>query len=230
MPMSGGEKARIEKRMRRERIVIPIVCAAAVAAFIIVCAVLGKKDSGSGYKEAETTFTPAPTEDPCFPLMRNMAQELGGSCTEGDGFASVSFVSEVDGKSVIVSSHTDSGIVCMQLARSFVPERNVKETSAPAATESIFVIDMTDEPKTVGTPVPAAVEYEIEPYAEEICRCIGHLVSGGVTASVSEEIASALRSFADGSSKKASIVFGVYLLELSYSKDDSMLKMKCEPI
>lgn len=206
---TAAEKEKIEKRMRAERIIVPIVCAAAIAAFIILCAVFGK-DKASGVS-ANASETPAPTEEPCFELIKRMAGSFNAEVIEGERSASLSFKSEVDNNFVTVKSYDKDGVVCLQIARKLEFIKSF---------DGLFV-----EPDEVDRSAQRREEY-----AEELCSLLVFLNGSDTEPDLKNDIMTALASFQEGKASKASVVMGVYVVTMSYSKTDGMMKVVCEQL
>ena len=225
MPRTAAEKAKIEKRVRIEKTLIPIICVLGLAVFIVMSALMGK----NAVQSSELSGTPSPTEDPCYPLIRSMAKDLDGTVTEGDGFAAVSYPCSLDGKDVVVSAYTKKGVLCMQLTGCFPLSHKEEETAAPSQTQSMFVIDNTPAPSQT-TAATAAPSFDDADYDKEILKCLSYLSEPKDRESSLKQIKSALNVLASGKAKKSSCIYGIYLVEFSWSEADSILKMICEPI
>lgn len=228
MSRTPAEKEKAEKRRRLERILIPAAAVLVIAVYIVVSAVFGKS-LGSGKAEP----TPEPTEDPCFTVIRRITDELHGTYTAGEGTASASVRSSVDGRDVAISAYSKNGVVCMQLARNLEVRRDTDVTPEPTpeATESLFVIDRTAAPSQT-----AALETEpplpdIAPYAEEIWSFLSYIFPEGQDRETAVgNIKDALNLLVSGKEKKVSVVIGIYVAEFSYSSSDELLRIKCEPV
>ena len=228
MPRTPAEKEKAEKRRRLERILIPAAAVLVIAVYIIISAVFGKNLS-SGKSEP----TPAPTEDPCYTVIRRIADELNGTYTEGDGTASASVTSAVDGKDVAVSAYSKNGVVCMQLARNLAVKQETAVTPAPTpeATESLFVIDRTAAPSETAAPATEPPLPDLTPYAEEVWSLLSRIFPDGQDGKTAKaNIEDALKLLVSGEEKKVSVVIGIYVAEFSYSTSDELLKLKCEPV
>ena len=212
---NSGEKAKIEKRLRLERTVIPVVCVLAVAAFIVLCAVFGKNGLTAGDAPA------APTEDPCVAAIHGLAEKLGGEYTDGKDMSSLSFKSAADGTYATVSAYCRSGVLCMQIVRTLaLPEE-------PEATEDMF--ENTD----ISTPDPSRTDEMtamLEAIADEILLCLEQVETPPDAEDAGSKVLAALGQIADGGASKASFVYGIRLAEFKYSKTDKLLTVICEPV
>ena len=215
---SKAEKKRIEKRIRIEKTVIPIVSVVGVALFIVVCALIGK----SGLIDKTASETPAPTVDPCFEAADALKAALGGSVTQGDGFSSLSYKSTPDGSDATVNYYIKNGVLCMKLVRKLP---SVLTDPTPEPTEDMF--------ETVpgnATEVPSTeAEDALNAAAEEILKALSEVYEGGESSLSEEDVASAVKTLADGTTTKTSLIFGIFLVEFKYTKADRILTVVCEP-
>lgn len=210
-----GERSSIEKKQRIERTVIPLVCAVAVAVFILLGAVLGKKPA-----KIEPEATPAPTEDPIVPTADKLAELLGGSVVSTATFSVVSYQSRADGAYGTVTVYPKSELVCLRTVRSVYRAPEV----TPDPYEDMFESTVkTEEPEAVGDPT------DIQTAAAELLSILECAYGPSANEGAGESIASAIsRLIADGA-KKSSCVYGIYLLEFEYSPSDALLTLTCEP-
>lgn len=206
---------------------IPAIGLLALATYIIIAVLSGKAKLG----ELEPMDTPAPTEDPSFSVIRSISEGFGGLYSEGEGIASASFRSAVDGESIAVSASTRSGVVCLDLARAF-PVNDREPFASPTAepTKSIFFIDQTPAPSGSPAPSESPKPFDVSRYAEELCDILSFACPPQDRNGSVRSIASALDLLANGGEKKAGVVFGFYLVEFSWSSADGMLKASCGPI
>lgn len=226
-----AEKERSEKRIRAERIVIPAVFVAAVAAFIVIGAAFGKTAKPSDSSAAPTekvsvpTDTPAPTEAPYSAVIRILAASFRGEISDGSNFSSLSYKSSADGSSPVVTAYLKSGVLSMQIVRSM---EQFKIESSPEATEDMFSgigIGNTDAPDNTS----AVSENKYSQIAEELFACISAVHDPEDPSDVKAAIEGRLTSLAAGTVKKAEMVFGVYIVEFKYSSSDGVLTVVCEP-
>ena len=202
--------------MRIERTVLPVLCVLGVAVFVVLCAVFGKKQKGNE-DSAE------PTYPPCEAVIVSLHNELGGEMTNGDGLSSLSYRSAADGKYATVTAYMRSGVLCLSVTRPF---ESVKPVSTPEPTEDIF--------GGIGAPSEtAAVSEETDEYVkalfDELIKCFSKLYVPLYDDNAAERIEEALRSMRRGDAKKANVLFGIYMLKLSFSEDDGLLFAVCEP-
>lgn len=200
--------------MRFEKTVIPALCVAAVAAFIILCAVFGKKNLTGQYGGNPT---PAPTEDPCYEAIHALAAELGGEYTDGKDLSSLSYKSKADDTFATVTAYCKSGVLCMQIVRTLEPDES------PQQTEDMF------EGSTFSTQEPDNdSSQKLDMIAEELLLCLSHAAAPSDRDDALAKIRGALDILLAGSSK-TSFVYGIRLAEFKYSKTDKLLTVVLEP-
>lgn len=210
-----AEKARIEKRIRIERTVIPVVCVIAVAVFVVLCAVFGKKHAPD---EAEALPSQAPFET----VIAALQKELGGEITGGDGMASLSYKSSADDRYAAVSAYMKSGVLCLSVTHPF---ESAKVKPTPEPTEDIFGFT---SPTATAKATDAPDTYVLA-LTEELVKCFSKVHLPLYDDNVSERIFEALSTLRRGEVKKTNVIFGVYMLKFNYSDDDGLLYAVCEP-
>lgn len=213
---SPGEAAKIRKKMKLEKLLLPILSVFVVAVFIILCSLLGKTEKGS---EPSATIEPSPA--PYADLIHGLAAKLGGEFTDGDKLSTLSFKSSKDGEYAAVTSYMKSGIVCMSITRPLHTD-----DAEPEPTEEDIFGD--NDPDTTTAPSDTAMSANAN-IAEELFSCISMLPSHSESNDLTDSITKALDSFTNGSAKKANILYGIYMIKLSYSQDDELLSVVCEP-
>ena len=221
MPRTPGEKEKVEKRIRIEKAVIPIVCVIAVSAFILISAVLGKnrvKDTSA----PQTTETPAPTVSPCSELIESLYKRFNGEINEGTDSASLFFKSPTDGADVTVIAYLSSGETCLRIVRNADAGRYAVITT-PDVTESIFIVDRTEQPE-------AEISYDCSALAGELSDIISALTLDGDSAELRKSLDEKLVMLLSGGAKKASVICGARMIELEYNASDGILKVTVEPI
>ena len=228
MPRNTGEKEKIEKRMRIERTVIPFISVTAIAVFIIIGATVGRKHDSKDV-DLDLLNTPAPTEDPCFPLIRNMSLKLDGTYTEADGFSTLCLKSRADNADTIITSYTKSGIVCMQIIRSMGAGTAAFDEPSPTPTEALFYVDRIAAPTPTQYDPVSDILSNIGSIATELQEYLSFLYEPAESSETIKMLRRSLNTLVSGEAKKTSFVYGIYLVELSYSKNDYMLKIVCEP-
>lgn len=215
---SKAEKKRIEKRIRIEKTLVPIVSVVGIALFIVVCALLGK----NGVIGGKANETPAPTADPCFTAANALKDAIGGSVTQGDGFSSLAYESSPDGSDATVNYYMKNGVLCTKLVRKLP---SVLTDPTPAPTEDMFETvpgNATEAPSTEADDALIST-------AAEILKALSLVDPGGESSLSEEDIASALKTLADGTATKTSLIFGIYVVEFKYTKADRILTVVCEP-
>lgn len=195
---------------------IPLVCVLAVAAFILLSAILGKK---SGEK-IEPEATPAPTEDPIVPTVEALKADLGGEFISTGSFSVLSYTSKVDGSYGTVTVYGKNEVLSIRITRSLYAE--------PEPTEDPF----SDMFEVVPTPIPsekADSSSDTKAVAGEICAVLEHAYPAPDKDQALRETSAALdRLLVDGA-KKTSIVYGIYVVEFAYSAVDCIVTVTCEP-
>lgn len=215
-----AEKKKIERRSRLERIIVPVVFVVGIAAFIAVSIIIGGKSQP--IEPSSSSSTPEP--DLCAAAADALSDKLGGEVTYGDKQASLSFTSSADGAKPVFTAYMKNGVLCVRITRDFAFS-NENTTPKPDATEDLFgetpgnASSGSDNEKNIG----------IASVAGEICDCICCVYEPDDPTSSAARIEEILRSFADGTLKKANMVFGVYLVEFKYSETDGILSVVCEP-
>ena len=207
-----GEREAAEKKRRIERTVIPIVCALAVAVFIVLSALFGKTRD-----RIEPEPTPAPTEDPMIPTAERLKELLKGSLVSTTGFSVISYQSEEDGAFGTVTVYPKSEIVCLRITRSLYLE--------PAPTQDPYA-DMFETPGKTEVPKVTGEPSDAEIIKDELVKILTCAYGQGPEAG--ESIASSVQRLLDGA-KKAGAVYCIYLLEFEYSEADCILTVTCEP-
>lgn len=207
-----GEREAAEKKRRIERTVIPIICALAIAVFIVLSALFGKARD-----RIEPEPTPAPTEDPIIPTAENLKELLDGKAVTASGFSVVSYQSETDGAYGTVTVYPKNELVCLRVTRSLYLES--EPTPDPYA-------DMFENPVKTEGPEVTGDASEAEVVCDELIRILTCAYGQGPEAG--DSIVSAVRRLLDGA-KKTSAVYGIYLLEFEYSEADCILTLTCEP-
>ncbi|MCR5808376.1 MAG: hypothetical protein K6G56_02315 [Clostridiales bacterium] len=213
-----AEKSRIEKRMRAERTVIPIVCVLAVAAFIVIAAVFGKTGSGT---LAKTTPEPTaePTEYPFITIVGRMAEELEGEKVIGEDYADFSFRSPVDGSSVTAHVYLKSGLACIKTVRTL--EKKSDEAVDPDDPFGDVYADESEKPGESDD-----LENDI---ASELVRIVSFVYSPADGEKALHDVKDALVKIRAGELQKTDIVFGAYIMSFDYSEADKLLTVICEP-
>lgn len=215
---SKAEKQRIEKRIRIEKTVVPIVSVVGIAVFIVICALLGK----SGALVKTTGETPSPTTDPCAEAAAKLKTVLGGSVTTGDGFSSLSYKCAPDQTDATVNYYLKNGVLCMKMVRKLP---SVLTDPTPAPTEDIF-----EDTSSLGTESPDdGSDKAVETVSGEIVSALQLVSEQGENPNTASGVFDALKLIIDGTASKASLIYGIYIVELKYSKADKILTVVCEP-
>ena len=217
MPRTPGEKEKTEKRIRTERILIPVLCVLAVSAFIIISAILGKdrvKESSS----ALPTEEPLATVSPCREIIDLAAESFRGDIKESGDSVTLTFKSSLDGGDVAVSSYMSNGEVCLRIVRSADPG-SFKVIIEPDVTQSIFVVDQTES-------AGETVSYQCRELSEELAALVSKLDPGMDTDELAVKLDPKLAQLMSGEQKKASIILGGRMIELEFSEADRILKVK----
>lgn len=216
---TAGEKAKIEKRIRLERTLLPVVCVLGIAAFILISALLGKTSTQS----AEPELTPAPTEDPALTAIDAVMGSFSGDMKSGGDAYMLSYRSPYDGEFGTVSTYDKQGMLCMKIVRPFFE-------AEPEPTEDPFsqMFEPTPVP-TQGAGETEAPNESIIGISDELCSLLSFVYKPSPSDDVSGKLTSALVSIWMGEQTKASIIYGVYLLKLEYDSSDRILTVTCAP-
>lgn len=227
MPRTPAEKERIEKRIRLEKTIIPILCVFALALFIILSAVFGKR-SISPSDQSDIEPTPAATQDPVLAAIEGLHGKLGGSISSAQDSSALSFVSPAGSKPSVITVYNKAERLCMRLTE----EVGVEFASAAPEvqdTESLFVIDNTEKPDKTASQTPKVSSDYVVSMTEEICGYLSFINEDAYDTGFTSTFSSKLEQLFSGNTKKASLIFGLYLVELEYSSSDGILHMRCEP-
>lgn len=218
---TAGEKARIEKRIRLEKTILPVVCVLGIAAFILISALLGK--TGSEANDPMPEFTPAPTEDPAFTVIKAVSAKTGASYTSGTEAYTLSYKSPADGEFGTVTTFDKQGMLCMRIRRPFA-QKDAEASEDPFSQ----MFEPTPMP-TAGAGKTEDNEAELISVANEICGFLSYVYEPESSDDVSGKIVSALKNIRSGEETKANIIYGVYLLSIEYMKADGILSVTCSP-
>lgn len=211
---SKGEIAKIERRMRIERTVLPVLCVLGVAVFVVLCAVFGKKRGG---EEEEIAPTPAPYS---YAIL-SLRDSLGGDITNGDKFTSLTYKSNSDGRYASVNAYLKSGVLCMSVTHPFEVKK-AEPTAEP--TEDIFGGSVS----TSSVPTEEPEDRYLTMLADELTLCFSKVYVPSGDDDASERIGAALISLKDGA-KKANVIYGIYMLKFERLESDGLLTVTCEP-
>lgn len=194
---------------------MPIVCVIGIAVFVVLCAVFGR-NKGAEPEEA------SPTEAPFFEVVEALQKKFGGDITRGDNFSSLSYRSESDGKFATANAYLKSGVICMSLTHPF---ESVKVKTTPEPTEDIF----GNTPKPTEQVNTGKKDEYVEKLSDELLYCFTRLYMPPADDDAYGRIGDALTSLRSSEVKKVNVIFGIYLLKFSFSDDDGLLTVTCEP-
>lgn len=210
---TGAEKAKTEKRIRTEKIIMTVVGALALAAFLILGILSSRK---TGCFELYPEITPFVTDDPTTVSANYLNSVYGGDVTSGDGIYLINFQSKADGCDTAVRIYKKSGIECIEIVR------------------QLGVVVSTPEPKDIfgsdnGSSETSYSVLNIEKVADELADILSAVYKTEDYSVFKNKICETLLNFTDGKTVKSSFLFGSYIVKTELNGTDALFTVTIEP-
>lgn len=216
---NNAEKARIEKKIKKERIIMIALILLAASVFVAVSIIVNK----NGSYRIEPQETPEPSEDPSYIAALGLKELFGGEISVGEKYSVLSFISGVDGAETAVRTYLDSGLVCVKITRKLETESKGGDGGNMFSGIGLDIGD--DYPAEDGERGKAFI-----PAARELADCLASVYPDHDRQGLEEEIVRAIVKTALDGAKEASFIFSGNIVKLSYSASDSLLTLICEPV
>lgn len=210
---TGGEKAKTEKRIRSEKIIMTVVGVLALSVFLILGVISSKK---SGCFDLYPEVTPNVAFDPLYDHAKEINSVYGGDLTPGDDSYLLNFKSKADGCDTAVKIYYKSGIMSIRIVRSLGIL-----TTTPEPTDMFSDNENNTETKRIIA--------NRDRIAEETADLISSVYETGDRSELVRRINEMLSSFENGKTVKSSFLYGVYVVKTELDGGNGLLTIVAEP-